>query len=488
MKLFFRHYKKEMGLIIGLLLSILCFVFNPFSISYLANQVLSIAILMIVWWVFEAMPIAIVSLLPIVLFPLFNISTLKEVSKSYTDPIIFLFIGGFFMALAIEKWNLHKKIALSIITISGTNGNRIILGFIIATGFLSLWLSNTATTMMMFPIALSVIHIIKAHNSNEKNVNNFSLALMLSIAYASNLAIGNIIATPPNVAYVGFVKEKFNYSINFLDWIILFMPLTIILLAVLYWVLVKILYPNNIEQSDETATEIKKSQMQLGPLTVPQKRVLMIFSLTVFLWITKDFINRIQTFVLFDDNIIAILGAILMFLIPSGNLKNKSVERLMTWVDAKNMAWDILLLFGGGIALANALETSNLVNEFGSGLVGFSTNNVFIIILIVTTLAVFLSEVISNLALVIILSPMVSSLAVILNIDPLLLGIPMTLGASCACMLPIGTPPNAIVFAKGHIKIEHMIRTGFILNIFCILLISVFCWLFIPMILSMKAN
>ena len=236
---FFKKYKKEAALITGILLCLFFFFANPLDLSFKAKLVLAIAALMISWWVLDAMPLAVVALVPIVLFPLLNITTLKEVTKSYSDSIIFLFMGGFFIGIAIEKWNLHKRIALSIINITGTNGNRIILGFIIATGFLSMWLSNTATTMMMFPIALSVIHVITTHNKESTGVKNFSLVLMLCIAYASNFALGTIIGTPPNVAYVNYIHEKFNYTIGFTDWMIVFTPLTIVLLFMLYWVMVK---------------------------------------------------------------------------------------------------------------------------------------------------------------------------------------------------------------------------------------------------------
>jgi solute carrier family 13 (sodium-dependent dicarboxylate transporter), member 2/3/5 len=445
---YYEIHKKEIGLYVGLLLAISCFIINPFALSYQANQVLFIAILMIIWWIFEVMPMPVVALIPIALFPLLGIAPINEVAKNYADPIVFLFMGGFFIALAIEKWNLHKRMALGIIRITGTNGNRIILGFIMATGLLSLWLSNTATTMMMFPIALSVIHIIKIHNKSEKNVNNFSLVLMLSIAYASNFAIGTIVATPPNVAYVGYIKTKFNYTIGFVDWLLLFLPLTLLLLSILYWILVKIMYPNTIKHTNEAASAIKKAQKELGPMNIAEKRVLFIFGLTVLLWITKDLFNNLQNYLALDDAIIAIFGAILLFLIPSGDKTGKCV-RLMSWPDTKHMAWDVLLLFGGGIALAHVLEASSLINEFGAGLGGVTANNTFLLILMVTTIAVFLSEVISNLALVIILSPIVTAVALVLHVNPLLLGIPMTLGASCASMFPMGTPSNAIVFCKG---------------------------------------
>lgn len=482
MRVYFAAQKKEIGLALGALLSILCFAVNPFELAQQPNLVLAVTVLMIVWWITEALPMPIVALLPIILFPSFGIAPLKQVSKAYGDPVVFLFMGGFFLALAIEKWNLHKRMALGIITFTGTNGNRIILGFIMATGFLSLWLSNTATTMMMFPIALSVIHVIKSHNKNEKNVRNFSLVLMLSIAYASNFALGTVIATPPNVAYVGYVEERFNHTIAFVDWLVLFMPLTLLLLLLLYLILVKWLYPNQIKHSAEASGAIKKAQLQLGKMNVAEKRVLLVFSFTVLLWISKDLLNKYQSFVVLDDTIIAVMAAVMLFVIPSANKdkEGKSV-RLLTWTDTEKMAWDVLLLFGGGIALADALEASHLVHEFGIALSTLATDNLFLMVLIVTTIAVFLSEVISNLALVIILSPVVSSMAVAMNVNPLLLGIPMTLGASCACMLPMGTPPNAIIFAKGHIKIEHMMRTGFVLNLVCIVVISVFCWLLMPL-------
>jgi sodium-dependent dicarboxylate transporter 2/3/5 len=264
MKKIFSDYKKELALLTGIILFLLLFFINPLALAYKAKLVLAIAALMISWWVLDAMPLPVVALVPIILFPLLNISSMKEVTKSYSDSVVFLFMGGFFLGIAIEKWQLHKRIALGIINITGTNGNRIILGFIIATGFLSMWLSNTATTMMMYPIAMSVIHVIGQNNNPGNNMKNFSLVLMLSIAYASNFALGTIIGTPPNVAYSNYIHEKFNYSIGFTDWMIVFTPLTIILLFMLYWILVKWLYPNGIRQSNEGKLYIKSELSKLG--------------------------------------------------------------------------------------------------------------------------------------------------------------------------------------------------------------------------------
>ena len=482
---FFKKYRKEAAMLAGILLCLIFFFANPFTLVFKAKLVLCIAVLMISWWVLDAMPLPVVALVPIVLFPLLNISTLKEVTKSYADSIIFLFMGGFFIGIAIEKWNLHKRIALGIINITGTNGNRIILGFIIATGFLSMWLSNTATTMMMFPIAMSVIHVISSHNKESTGVKNFSLVLMLCIAYASNFALGTIIGTPPNVAYVNYIHEKFNYTVGFTDWMIVFTPLTFVLLFMLYWVMVKFLFPNGIKHSAEGKSYIRSELKSLGKLSAPEKRVLIVFAVTVILWITKDIINTLQKIVVLDDTIIAMMGAISLFVIPSGNKKTAREERLLDWPDTTKMAWGILILFGGGIALAKALEDAKLMDQLGTYIASYATDNIFFMILIVTTISVFLSEVMSNVAQVIVMAPVITSVAVALHLDPLLLGIPMTLGASCASMLPMGTPPNAIVFASGHIKIKDMIKAGFVLNIICIILITLFCWLLQPVIMHL---
>ena len=477
--------KSQFALLTGIVVALLLFFINPFSIDEKANVVLSVAALMIMWWVLEALPLAVVALMPLVLFPLFQISSLKEVTRCYSDTNIYLFMGGFFMGIAIEKWNLHKRIALNIINITGTNGNRIILGFILSTGFLSLWLSNTATTMMMFPIAVSVIHVVNAQENPTGNMKNFSTVLMLSIAYASNFALGTIIGTPPNVAYVNYIAEKFNYNIGFAQWMLLFMPMTIMLLLMLYWVMVKWLFPNHIKHSESGKNFIKTELEKLGKITGPEKRVSIIFLVTVVCWIAKDGINAIQHVFVLDDTIIAMIGGLLMFVVPSGKEEEGKWSNLMEWEDTKKMAWGILLLFGGGIALARSLEEVKLIEQLGQYLGGFGGNGLFITILMVTSLSVFLSEVMSNLAQVIVMAPVVSAMAISMQLDPLLLGIPMTLGASCASMLPMGTPPNAMVFASGHIRIQDMMKTGFVLNIISIILISLFCYFLQPMILKL---
>ncbi len=433
---------------------------------------------MICLWVTEALPMPVVALLPLVLFPLLNIAPLAATASSYANPVIFLFMGGFMLGLAIEKWNLHRRIALNIVRLTGTSGDKIILGFIIATGALSMWLSNTATTMMMLPIAMSVIHVIKENNQNKKGINNFSLSVMIAIALASNLGgIATLIGTPPNVAYAAFINKKYGYNIEFLDWMMVCMPLSILLLFILYIVMVKWLYRNGMRADESTRLLIQNEIDLLGKFSVTEKRVLIIFICTAVLWITKDLINQLGIIKL-DDNMIALIGGISLFIMPSGQNKN---ETLLEWSDTKKLAWGILLLFGGGIALASALEKAGLIENLGTWFAQFAYNQ-FMLILLVVTVSIFLSEVMSNVAQVIVFAPVVSSLAEAANMHPLLLGIPMTLAASCASMLPMGTPPNAIAFSSGYIRLRDMTRVGIVMNIIAILLITLFSWLLLPLV------
>jgi solute carrier family 13 (sodium-dependent dicarboxylate transporter), member 2/3/5 len=484
---------KLISLLAGIGISLLLYLVNPFGVAYKANIVLAVAGLMITWWITEALPMPVVALLPLILFPLLNISKLDETAAPYANPVIFLFMGGFMLGLAIEKWNLHRRIALSIVQITGTSGDRIVLGFILATGLLSMWLSNTATTMMMYPIALSVIHVMKENHKGDGHMANFSLTIMLAIAYASNIGgIATIIGTPPNVAYVGYIQKKYNYSVDFVNWMLICTPLAILLLASLYLVMVKWLYPNRIKSDLATRHLLQDELTKLGPLSTAEKRVLMIFAGTAFLWIFRGVINDVQKIIKLDDTIIALICALSLFICPSGmNRKEESApdeeegmaDALLKWGDTSKMAWGILLLFGGGIALAGALEKAGLLEQMGHWLAQFSGNG-FILVFVITFVSMFISEVMSNVAQVIVFAPVISSLADAAGINPLLLGIPMTLAASCAGMLPMGTPPNAIVFASGHIKLKQMTKTGFIMNIIAVIFITLFCWFLLPLLMK----
>ena len=489
---FTKHQVKIISLFAGIAIALFFYFVNPFGVTEKPGIVLSVAVLMITWWVTEALPMPVVALLPLVLFPLLGIADIKSVAPNYMDSVIFLFMGGFMLGLAIEKWNLHRRIALGIVKITGTSGNKIILGFILATGFISMWISNTATTMMMFPIALSVIHVIK--DGGGGNHRNFNLALMLSIAYASNFGgISTIVGTPPNVAFVGYYEKTYNANIEFVDWMLLCTPIALLLMFTLHFVLTRILFPNHIRSSDAARNFINEEYRSLGRISVPEIRVLIIFLVTALLWIFKDIINNIQNAVKLDDTIIALIGALALFVFPSGNNThpanlNETDEHgfsgsLLEWADTKKMAWGILLLFGGGLALADALENAGLIKSLGDWLSQFAGGG-FVLLLMVAIISLFISEVMSNIAQVIVFSPVVCSLGDAVGMNPLILGMAMTLSASCASMMPMGTPPNAIAFASGHIKIKEMMKAGFVMNLIAIILITLFCWFLLPLLIK----
>ncbi|HEX6333503.1 MAG TPA: DASS family sodium-coupled anion symporter [Flavisolibacter sp.] len=466
----------------GVVAAFLFFLWNPFDVSPGAGRVVAVGFLMIWLWVTEALPMPVVALLPLFVFPLLGIASIDKTAASYANKVIFLFMGGFMLGLAIEKWNLHRRIALNIVRFTGTSGNRVILGFIIATGLISMWLSNTATTMMMFPIALSVIHVMNGNQQDPKGFRNFSASLMIAIALASNFGgISTIIGTPPNVAYAAYINAKTGAPVEFSKWLLLCMPLAMLLLGLLYMVMVKWVYPNHMKSDASTRMMIAQEIRALGPMSIPEMRVLVIFIATAILWISRGLLNDLGVRAL-DDNMIAIMGATALFVVPSGSETGRS---LLEWDDTRKMAWGILLLFGGGIALATALESAGLIEQLGRWFSGFALNRLMLIFL-VTIVSLFLSEVMSNVAQVIVFAPVVTGLAVAMNLHPLVLGIPMTLAASCASMLPMGTPPNAIAFSSGYIRLGQMMRVGLIMNIISVILITFFCWLLLPLVFGIN--
>ena len=474
-------FSKQLTAVICIAVAILIYFINPLGVNPQGAKVIGVASLLIGLWVTEALPMPVTALLPLILFPLLNISPIKTTAASYANEVIFLFMGGFMLGLAIEKWNLHRRIALNIVRLTGTSGNRIILGFIISTGLISMWLSNTATTMMMFPIALSVVKVIEENHSHKTGVSNFATSIMIAIALASNFGgIATLIGTPPNVAYASFISDNMKYTISFADWMLVCMPLAVLLLFIFYMVMVKWLYPNGMKSDETTRSVIYTEIAALGKMSLPEKRVFVIFAGTAFLWITKDLWNSI-TLLKLDDNMIAIIGATALFITPNG--KNK--QALLEWKDTSKMAWGILLLFGGGIALASALEKAGLIQSLGLWFSQFSFDPLLLIFL-VTLVSLFVSEVMSNIAQVIVFAPVVTELARVAGLHPLQLGIPMTLAASCASMLPMGTPPNAIAFSSGYIKLKDMTKVGFVMNMISIVLITLFCWLLLPLVFNLS--
>lgn len=465
---------KHLGFFLGPLLFLLMIIIEPFSwLSEEANEVIGIALWMISWWISEAAPIPVTALLPIVLFPMLEVMPIAEATSPYANQVIFLFMGGFIIALALEKHKLHERIALNLIRFTGTSGNGIILGFMMATGFLSMWISNTAAAIMMLPIAISVIDLLKKIPAQEeldpKYHKNFALGLMLSIAYAANIGgIATIIGTPPNVVFKGLYLDFYGREIDFARWMLLGVPVSLFLVANAYFFTTRLLFPNKMKSIEGAGALIDNNLKALGKLRQEEIKVLIIFCLTATAWIFQQLINDALDKKILNDTNIAMAGGILMFIVPVNLKKN---EYILEWQSMKNLPWGILLLFGGGLCLAKGLEGTGVIKWIGNSIAENSNLNLFALILILTTLMLFLTELMSNVALTTIYVPVVFGIADGLSINPVLLGIPVTLAASCAFMFPISTPPNAIVFASGYIKMKDMIKAGILLNISSVIII-----------------
>ena len=449
----------------------------PNGMSNEGFRLLGIIIWMAVWWISEVVPIAVTSLLPIILFPSLNILNIQQTGANYGHKYIFLFIGGFILANAIQKWNLHKRIALNIILKIGGSTDKIILGFMLATGFLSMWISNTATTVMMLPIALSVINQLKDHPETLENENIvFGKALMLGVAYSASAGgIATLIGTPPNLIFAGFVQENFNIEISFFQWMKIGFPVSIILMLFIWWFLTKYAFKLNKTGFPGGKEEIKKILSKMGKINNEEKKILIVFTLTILSWIfRKNTINLIIPN--FDDSMIAISSAIILFILPSKNKK----EPIMKWKDALTIPWGILLLFGGGLSIAKGFQATGLDHWIGDQLSFLTFSSSLLVIFLIIAGVNFLTEMTSNMATTAMLLPVMIPIANIMQINPFLLLVGTTLAASCAFMLPVATPPNAVVFGSKLLKISDMVKAGILINIFSIIIILIMVYFGMP--------
>ncbi|OEK06419.1 SLC13 family permease [Roseivirga misakiensis] len=470
---------KVFGLISGPALFILIILWSPeTALNPLAWKVIASAVWMVVWWVTEAAPIAVTALLPIILFPLTGVFTVDEATAPYANKIIFLFMGGFLLGLAMERHNLHKRIALNLIKLTGTNPNGIILGFMVTTAFISMWISNTATTVMMLPIAISITNLLGINNESGKGQKRFALSLMLGIAYAANIGgTATIIGTPPNVAWVGFMNDMLGVEVTFAKYLTVGLPICLIMLTITYLLITRVLYPSKLDRLSESSQVIEDQLIALGQISKAEKRVAIIFVSTALAWILRGSINNWFDTNLLNDSIIAMAGGILMFITP---LNIKKGQYLMEWEYTSKLPWGILLLFGGGLTLAKAMEKSDIVQIVGESIAGNGDINTILLVAGLIAFMLFMTELMSNVALTVIFIPVVIGISISLKINPMYLTMPVTLAASYAFMMPISTPPNAIVFSSGMVRIKDMMRAGILLNVIAILLLVILSQTLIP--------
>ncbi|GKV56278.1 SLC13 family permease [Sporosarcina sp. NCCP-2222] len=474
------------GLILGPLLFFLTlFFFHPADLSPEGVAILASTLWIATWWITEAIPIPVTSLLPLVLFPLSGGMEVKPTASAYGDETIFLFMGGFMIALAMEKWNLHRRIALTIISLIGTNMDRIVLGFMVATGFLSMWISNTATAMMMVPIGLAIIYQVSDALKDDPSIDTskenfgFGKALMLGIAYSASLGgIATLIGTPPNTLLAGAIDKMYGIELSFAKWMLFGVPLAWTFILIAWFYLVKFAYPSKLKTLPGGRAVINSERSKLGSASVEEVLVFIIFVLAALSWITRTFlIAKVIPGV--SDGVIAMTFAILLFIIPS--VKKKG-DHLLDWNTAVKLPWGILLLFGGGLAIAAGFVSSELSVWIGSQLSGLQGVNILVVIIIVTTLVIFLTEITSNTATASMMYPIMASLAVALGFHPYALMIAAGVAASCAFMLPVATPPNAVVFGSGYLRIPDMAKAGFALNIIGIILVTVAIYVLLPLV------
>lgn len=484
--------RQLIGLLAGIALAILIYFIFPAGagdtvaaspgakedVEYTSQAMRVVAattVLMGVWWMTEAIPLAATALLPIAIFPVMGVAKFKEVGAPYASATIFLFMGGFLLALGLQRWNLHRRLALYVVKVVGTSPRRLILGFMLATGFMSMWVSNTATAVVMLPIGTSVLLLTADTVGGMKNQMKFATGLMLAIAYAASIgSLGTLIGTPPNALLKGYMEEAHDITIGFGRWMMVGMPVAIVFLFIAWWLLVTVFKPE-IDEIPGGKELIDEEIRKLGPWTYPQIMVGIIFVLAALSWIFIPLgIERYGWGFPYEDAVVGIIAGLLMFTIPA----SKDGKRLLDWETASEMPWDVLLLFGGGLSLSAMFTATGLSLWIGEAAKGLASLPMFLLIVAIAALIIFLTELTSNTATAATFLPIMGGVAVGIGLtgstemNVMLLCIPVALAATCAFMLPVATPPNAIAYSSGYVKMGDMIKGGIWLNLIGIVLIS----------------
>ncbi|MCH7822906.1 MAG: SLC13/DASS family transporter [Proteobacteria bacterium] len=446
---------------------------TPAELSAAGWTTAAIGVLMATWWATEAVPIAVTALLPLVVFPLLGIASIQDTAAPYSNKVIYLFLGGFIVAFAMQRWDLHRRIALNVLQVAGGNGRSLVGGFMLTSAIISMWVMNTSTTMMLLPIAVSIIAVI--HKSvdglDQKARDDFQYSLLLGVAYGATIGgMATLVGTAPNAMFAAFMQENYGTEIDFASWMMVGLPLSAAMLPLAWLALTRWVFKVQFDTSGEGRAELRRMRDELGHIKVPEIRVAIIFGIMALAWISRPLLSQIPGLAALDDSGIAMAGAIAIFLIPSGDKKD---PLLLRWHDAERLPWSVLILFGGGLTLAGAVSRTGLAEWIGSSLQMLGTFPLAILVIVAATLIIFLTELTSNIATTATFLPVVGAIAIESGIDPIVLAVPVTFAASCAFMLPVATPPNAIVFGSGMLTIPKMARAGLVLNVIGIFLVSI---------------
>ena len=471
-------YKKK-GFGIGLLVFISMLILPaPHGLSSEGWMVAAVVSLMAIWWATETIPVAVTALIPLALFPLMGVVSFKEAAMPYANPNIYLFLGGFMLAIAIEKSGLHKRMALHMIIASGSSGGKLIGSFMLVAALISMFVMNTSTTLMLLPIGLAVCTVVSRTipNLSEKDIKFFDTALMLGIAYSATIGgMSTLVGTAPNIVFSAFMQETYNVEISMASWMSLGVPLASVMLFFAWIILTKYIFPIEFVTTNETKNYLKKMLEDLGSLSNDELKISLVFALTAIAWITRSYLDNYISGL--TDAGIAIIAAIILFIIPSNNK-----GELLNWEKSKDLPWGLLILFGGGLSIASQINSSGLGLWIGETLNILSSVPPLFLILAVAALIIFLTEITSNVATTSTFLPVFGAVAVGLGILPVSLTVPVCLAASCAFMLPVATPPNAIVYGSGKFTIATMMKAGFFLNIIGIVVVTLFAYFLAPMI------
>ena len=462
---------RKIGLTAGL---VVCFVVlllpAPEGLGLAGWRTVAVGALMAIWWISEAIPISATALVPLVAFPILGIASIGETASPYANPLIFLFLAGFLIAIAMQRWGLHRRLALRIISLIGTSPRHIVAGFLISSAALSMWVSNTATAVMMLPIGMSVALLSRRDPGATRSIaeSNFEVALMLSIAYGATIGgLATIIGTPPNALMAAYLNETFNYDIGFARWMLVGVPLVLVALPICYAVLTRIAFPIRMKELPGGGELIRDALEKLGKMNRGERLTSIVFAVVVVLWVSRPLYASAVPGI--SDTGIGMAGALLLFLLPVDLEKS---EFVLSWDAAEELPWGVLLLFGGGLSLAAAINATGLAAWIGGAFAGISTWPVIFIVVAVVVVVLFLTELTSNLATAAAFLPIMASVAIGIGQSPLLLVIPAALAASGAFMLPVATPPNAIAYGSGFLRIGHMTRAGLLLNLLFVALIT----------------
>jgi sodium-dependent dicarboxylate transporter 2/3/5 len=438
-----------------------------------AWRVAAVGLWMAIWWATEAIPVPATALLPLVLFDPLGVTTIRDAAAPYANPTIYLFLGGFIMALALERWDLHRRIALAVIDHVGTDGRRLIGGFMFVCAVLSMWMTNTSTTMMLLPIVLSIATVIRENvdDLSEKESQTFEIAILLGLAYAASIGgLATLIGTPPNALLMGFMAENYGIEISFARWMLVGIPVSFIMLPIAWFVLTRFLFPVDIPANEAVRKHLHRLRDELGSMSAAEKRVGVIFVLLVLSWMFRKPVAEALGIAGVSDAGVVLIAALLLFVLPSGD---RAQSRLMVWEDVVRLPWGILILFGGGLSLAAAVSDSGLALWLGQQLAPLNAWGTAVLVLASVALVIFMTELTSNLATTATLLPVMGAIAIQAGLPPIVLTVPITIAASCAFMLPVATPPNAIVFSTGAISIPQMARAGIALNLIGIVIVTI---------------